>query len=730
MKITYPRGLRKAAAVTKAKLLLIGLSVFVGGLLVAQEKIQTPPPEGRVVKATLNGSEFVFDADTGGLLKLSRPVVGVLIEATKERSSLIDLAWPIPEFEPLRMATRFSQGAQITVTNGAVEIRWERLGLSRTNFAVAGNVSAVVRFTSAPDGQSVILTASVHNQSTNAVRQVLFPDLMGLVPVGGAAQTFLRTSLDSSPPFLELAVNEDRLSIQYMTDTASFSKELQSGGLFSNMGLRWLDYGGLKGGFSLFARRWGFDAPIAVRLHLSEVEEKLRLLCRNDVTLAPGGKWESGEFWLTPHTGGWAKGIEPFRQWVKQNYKRAFPLPKHVRDGIGYRTVWMCQNQPNDPQDPTFRFKDLPALAKECAAHGLDEMVLWSWNRGFQHPLPPPYPHLGTEQDMVAAVKACRELGVNVVPFISVLQANAASAPRYGLKVVDNNGWTFHTDLVPRWNPPYASGFACIPIPISNKLWHEDVLQSCRKLVDLGITSLSWDQYWTTTAEIPAPNFQTLTTGIREYARQRDPESTFSGEELWNLEIDSAYLDYTWNWGGYRDCRALTSVLPTPRINAIVSQSPLAVKKSFTDNLYLNIFPRKKESINGSDRIEAYPELSRALKQCAKLKKQFLPYFTEGKMIGDCILSEPCPGIHTTTYVLPDRLLMVLINTEGARKVEFQTDLAPWLGNDAKTRQIKSYNADGERISETKISRPQWRGQTPILKSGEMMLFEIVGQGS
>lgn len=706
------KQLMKHTLFTFAVLMLISKPVYAAD----------PPPEGRVVKAVLNGSEFIFDADTGGLLKLSRPGVGVLIDATKERSSLIDLAYPIPGFEPLRLATRFSQGAQITLTNNGVEIRWERLGPSRSRFAVAGNVSASVRFTSAPDGQSVILSASVHNRSTNAVRQILFPDLMGLIPVGGVAQTFLRTSLNASLPFLTLATSEDRLSAQYLSDAGSFSEEFQSGDFFSTMGLRWLDYGGLKGGFSLFERRWGFDAPITVRLHLSEVEEKLRLLCRTDVTLTPGGKWESGEFWLTPHTGGWAKGIEPFRQWVKQNYKRAFPLPKHVRDGIGFRTVWMSQFQGNDPQDAIFTFKELPALAKEAAAHGLDEMVLWGWHAAFELPLPPPYSHLGTEQDMVAAVKACRALGVNVVPFISVVQANAATAPRYGLHV-GNNSYTYHTEFVPRRNPPYASAYACVGIPPSNPLWQAEVLHSCRKLVDLGVTSLSWDQYWTTTAE--TPNMQTLTTGIREYARQRDPEATFSGEELRSIEIDSAYLDYTWNWGGYRDCRALTSVLPTPRVNVCVSQSPLVVKKAFADNLYLNVFPRKKESVNGSGRIESYPELSRALTQCAKLKKQFLPYFTEGKMIGDCILSETCPGIHTTAYVLSDRLLMVLINEAGPREISFQGDLAPWLGDDAKTRRVKAYNADGESLSEARISRPQWRSETPFLHSGEMMLFEV-----
>jgi hypothetical protein len=681
---------------------------------------------GSSVKLTLNGADLTFDSDTGGLLRLACPGVGDLLVASPDRSSLIDLAYPHKDFEVLRLAARYSHGVKITTSSQSVEIHWDKLGPSRPNFPVEGNVSATVKITAAPDGQSLMLTSSVHNQSSNSVRQVLFPDLMGLVPVGNAGSTLFRTSLNASRPFVDLAPNEDKLSTQYMTDAAAFAAEYQSGGLFSSMGLRWMDYGSLKGGFSLFARQWGWDAPITVRLHLSEVEEKLRLLVRHDMTLAPGQKWQSQEFWLTPHTSGWAKGIEPFRDWVKQNYKRQFPLPTRVRDGIGFRTIWMCQIYPNDPQDVIFRFSDLPALAKESAAHGLAEMVMWAWAPGFERPLPPPFPHLGTEQEFYDAVKACRQLGVTVSPFISVVQATRANAPRYGLAVGDNNGWTYHTELVPRWNPPYASQLACVGIPTSNPLWQEDVLASCKKLVDKGVPSLGWDQYWTTTAA--EPNMQSLTTKIREYALKHDPEATFSAEELWNLEIDSGYLDFTWDWGGYRNCAPLTSVLPTPRVNACISQSPLAVKKTFADNLYLNIMPRRKESANASDWIRNYPEMSLALKQCAALKKQFQPYFTEGDFIGDCLLSEPCPGAHLATYVLPGRLLLVLINEGASRKLSFQADLGPWFPSDARAWRVTAFNADGKRLSEAKLSRPSWRGKTPLLRSSEMILFEVAGR--
>ena len=51
------------------------------------------------VKAVLNGLQLEIDADTGGLLRLAYPGVGDLLQATPERSGIIDLAYPVKEFE-------------------------------------------------------------------------------------------------------------------------------------------------------------------------------------------------------------------------------------------------------------------------------------------------------------------------------------------------------------------------------------------------------------------------------------------------------------------------------------------------------------------------------------------------------------------------------------------------------------------------------------------------------
>lgn len=694
-------------------------ALIVGALIVV-----AMPALGGTVSQNINGLQITLDSDSGSILRLAYSGPGVMLESAPNRASIIDLAYPIKAFEPLRLASRFSIGAKITTNADSISIHWDKLGPSRTNFFVAGNVSASVRLRAHPDGKSVIMTAQVENNSVNDIRQVIFPDFPGMQPFGGELGTWFRTGGFSGLPFPELARTEARESTQYMIDTAAYAVEHKSGGMFNDMFLRWMDFGGLKGGMSLFPKRWGFDPPVTIRLQRSEADTSIRLFNLNDVTIKKGEKWESGEWVLTPHQHGWAGGIEPFREWVKQHYQREFPVPKRVREGIGYRTAWMCQNQPKDPQDAVFKFSDLPALARECAEHGIDEMVLWAWNKGFVLPLPGPYPHLGTAQEMSDAIKQCRKLGVNVVPFISVLQANPETAPRYGLEVVNNNGWTYHTELIPEWNPPYASGFACVQAGPCNKVWHDDVLAGVEDLADRGIPSLCWDQFWTTPA--PEPNMLSLAKEIRRHARKIDPESTFSGEELWNIEMDSGILDYTWDWGGYKDCKAFTSVFPSPRINCCVSSSALTVKKAFADNMYLNVFPRKAGSINGSDWITNWPEMSVALKQCATLKRRFMNYFTDGKLIGDCIFSAPCADAHACAYTLEDKAIIVMVNLGPKRqKIRFNADLEQWIRSSSGRYEARQYNAEAKLVGTARVPA-KWRGQTHALEPEEMTVIELV----
>ena len=221
-----------------------------------------------------------------------------------------------------------------------------------------------------------------------------------------------------------------------------------------------------------------------------------------------------------------------------------------------------------------------------------------------------------------------------------------------------------------------------------------------------------------------------IATEIRDYAKKTDPESTFSGEDQWNLEIDADYLDYTWNWnyGHYPDCQPFTSVFPSPRINCIVSQSALTVKRAFCNNLYLSVFPRKLNSVNGSDWIVNYPQLSTALKQCSKLRKQFLHYFTDGTLIGNCILSEVCPNTIVSAYILPDKVLMILVNQTSERRIDFNCDLKPWLKSASGKYTVKVYDVDGKLVKSLNIDNSAWRGTIGPMKHLDIALFELIAR--
>jgi len=195
---------------------------------------------------------------------------------------------------------------------------------------------------------------------------------------------------------------------------------------------------------------------------------------------------------------------------------------------------------------------------------------------------------------------------------------------------------------------------------------------------------------------------QDLTRRIREYALTLDPEASFSGEELWNIEVDCDYLDYTWNWGTYRDCQAYTNAFPAPRRNININRSEAEAKFAFMDNLFLNVWPTKPDGINGSERIDNVPVLSRTLKECAALRERFLPYFTDGVLIGSCLLPEVAPGARVVAYVLPDRVLALVLNQGADGALAFRYDLTPWVpGRDAFT--LSHFEQSGEPLDSSDV---------------------------
>ncbi len=605
------------------RLCFTAILIFTVGSIVAQQ-----PPQA-VVKATLNGLEFTFDSESGSILSMSYPATGTMLQTSRDSAGIVDLAFPVMEFEPLRLASRFSKNARIIKSNGMVTIHWDELGASRSFVKFTGKVSASVILKEEADGQSISLSCKIENQSDRAVPQVVFPDFSGFVPFCGKEGTEFRTGGTAIKPFVDMVPSENDNFYPMNGSTQWYHYGFVLSG--KNLVIKWMDIGGRKGGLSIFAKNWGTNSGYSegVFLRLSETTGKLRYMNTLNIDIPAGSTWQSAEFILTPHQHGWAKGIIPYRNYAKQNVKPLYPLPHHVRDGLGYRTIWMKNFYPNDPEGINFKFKDLPKVAKESKDHGLDELNLWGWYENLVLPLPPPYQFLGTEQEMVNAVAESKKIGVNVAPFITLIKANVKIASKYGLdSSKPNSNYMYDPELLPQMNPHYVSAGKSLKIPSSNKIWQKDVLSSNKHLIDMGIPSVSWDELFNVG---PGNHLDTLVSAVRKMAKEKDPQSTFSGEIGTNMEKEFNFVDYSWNWDyddGY-DYRALTSLLPAPRININIDRSVAEVKCGFADNLYLNVWPRKPDGINGSDYISNHPALSKSLKQCARLRKQFLNYFVE-----------------------------------------------------------------------------------------------------
>ncbi len=175
-----------------------------------------------------------------------------------------------------------------------------------------------------------------------------------------------------------------------------------------------------------------------------------------------------------------------------------------------------------------------------------------------------------------------------------------------------------------------------------------------------------------------------------------------------------------------QETEAFVNAFSGPRPYWLIDQKRIdQLKKCFANNFFFEVGPTGKKIVTGSDWIEDYPELSQVLKDCANLRKQFLPYFTNGVFIGDCILDEPCNNAHIASYVLNDKVLVIAINLEEPQSIVLDCNINLWLETEAQNHQIKSYNESGELL-ETNECPGKQELRTPELQNLEIAIFEII----
>ena len=406
--------------------------------------------EPSTLTISLNHLDLGLDRDSGALVHLAYPSTGTILDARGGEGGPLDVACPVKEFVPLRLGSRFSH-ARIDVGDRVVTIDYGSFGSSRSHVSVpGGKVTAQVQFKAADDGRSVVLSCSIENHSSAAIPQILFPDLQGLRPFEGVEGTLFRMTNGVIRPFTGPARPTEGAPYYAFQDGW---KVCEYGGYYGPHVLRWIDLGGYRGGLSLFERQWGgTNIPNLLLQRVERDPQSLRVAWEHRVTIPAGGTWKSAEFWLTPHAGGLARGIEVFRAYVQQvNPPRQ--APRHIREGLGFQTPWMIQGIETDPARAAFRYTDLPRIAADARAHGIDELCLWGPFAPFQLPIDVD-PRLGTQQEYLDGIRQARALQVNCCPFISVALLKKESLQPFGITQAAPS-WIYHPDLIRNLDPYY-----------------------------------------------------------------------------------------------------------------------------------------------------------------------------------------------------------------------------------------------------------------------------------
>jgi hypothetical protein len=697
--------------------------------------------DGRI-RCTLNGLELEVSERTGGLTSVKFDNVGMLLRQTEESASLLTMRYPVKGFIPLMLESRLSQ-AHVLRADDRLSITWERLIGNRSNIELPpGRVRATVTLRAAPDARSVILRARVENHSQGDITELLFPDLSGLRPIDEPELMELRMALGAINPLAGPVFPEGRTPAYY----EAWWDEYQSGGGYNRNALRWMDYGSLKGGFGLFEKAWLLAPRANILMHRDEADpDELRIVLQHSVKVRPGEVWESQEHWLTPHVGGWANGIQPFRDYVRAvNPPRTVPVPKRVREGVGFQTIWMMQNLECDPRYATFRFSDFGRIARDAKAHGISEIVVWGWCNYMTFPITLKE-GIGSVDDMIAGIRDAREAGVNISLFVSLKEISDQYAKKYGLKPDSSRPWSYHPEMIPVMLPDDA-GSGLIEVPSYNVPWQKDVFAALTGFISKGVTSFGWDVY----NDNGGTALVDLIHRIREKI-PREADGSFCGEVIESFEKATQVLDYTWLWDDFADAGPYTATLGYPRINANIQSSARVTKMAFADNLYINAFPKWPNQPNGTKLIGEEPELSAALREVALLRSHFLEYFTDGDYLGESVLVRPVerfvrtqcgqalsyhpthrgsdleyPPVMVRGYRLAGRLLIIVLNNEErSRQVTIECNLPMWLPG-VKTCRIKAYNGRAEE-SQASVWKAgeNWSGRMGYLRPLELAFFEI-----
>lgn len=266
---------------------------------------------------------------------------------------------------------------------------------------------------------------------------------------------------------------------------------------------------------------------------------------------------------LAAYQGGWQHGTDLYRSWRK-TWMRLPKLPAWAIEPHAWQQVHI-----NSPEDELrVRFTELPALAEECARHGVRAIQLVGWNDGGQdqgNPSHDPDPRLGTFDELRQAIARCHELGVKIILFAKFTWADrhtpAFRSDLHRLAIKDPYGDYYHyggyqyqtvTQLLD------INTKRLIPMCFLSEAYLRLCDREFEKMVKLGAAGILFDECLHHSPALlcfdeqhghryGAPvyaNDRRLIENFSRISTPSDPDFLFAGEACYDWEMEAYHLSY------------------------------------------------------------------------------------------------------------------------------------------------------------------------------------------
>jgi hypothetical protein len=387
---------------------------------------------------------------------------------------------------------------------------------------------------------------------------------------------------------------------------------------------------------------------------------------------------------------------------------------------------------------PTVRFSGIPDYAEELADPdlGIAELIVWHWWYRNGYPIEVD-PRLGTEDEFAAALRRCEEIGIPVVLFVSHhilrdtdetnrdwVHLNAGNQP-----VINN--WTYGQDFLPMFRPPFSGTHAMVNGSALSAEWRRIGLEAYERYLALGGKGICFDvgRAWEDPNHNPTIDGRPDEEGekLLEFARRARAlihavyaEGSYSAEHV--SDVNVPVVDYTWEWfngSDIADAAPFRYVFPQFRLNANVNEHPRGALYAFMEGALLNVMPGNMRSY----RLRDCPDLVTMLKRLNRLRKTFLPFFTEGQFHFREGLT--VNGGEARLYTHNNDILVIAINpTDVPAEIEISVDPAVW-GTSSGVGTLIAFDIDGQEIERNDGESSSFRRQVHLdADSLHMYLFE------